>query len=195
MNKRAKFIVIEGADQVGKSDLIKSLISMLQSTDNTVFVAHAPPPGWPTDLVYRMLASGSAKRWPNLFQMLHFLSRHRFQRQRLQLQLETVDYVVMDRWKLSCDVYGNASGAWRWLTRLTGRFMIDPDITIVIDGPSRTRGFDDVYEVDSEFQQRVKQGYRDWVANNPGKGVLVDNNGSRMSTLRKTWDAIDVKLC
>lgn len=195
MNKRAKFIVIEGADQVGKSDTIKSLISMLQSTDSTVFVAHSPPPGWSTDLVYRMLASGSAKRWPNLFQMLQFLSRHRFQRQRLQLQLETVDYVVMDRWKLSCDVYGNASGAWSWLTRLTGRFMIDPDITIVIDGPSRTRGFDDVYEVDSEFQQRVKQGYRDWVANNPGKGVLVDNSGSRMSTLRKTWDAIDVKLC
>jgi thymidylate kinase len=172
-----KIIVFEGADKLGKSTQAKLLARNINSTfEHAIYVKI------PTDtcksthsLMYKMLNNGWAKRLPTLFQTLNFLNRLFFQLQVLPIFTEYSDYVVFDRWSLSSVVYGNVTGASRFLTSIFYKILRKPDITVVLYGkPYHRYENDDVYESDDNLQTNVSNGYERWAMTHSNENLFVN---------------------
>lgn len=183
--KRAKVIVFEGADKVGKETQSKHLALSLRN--EAFFVRRVEPAKethrWGRSLIYWMLSSGWAKRLPNTFQLVQFLNKMFFQTFRLPGMLEIYDYVIIDRWALSGYVYGKAENIYPWLNDWMYRTLRPADVTLIMDGTSYKRGTaaaDDSYEKDTSLQDSVREIYRDVAASGDrtGNNTLIDNRGT-----------------
>lgn len=175
----AKLVVIEGQDKAGKSTQAPLLAHALRRYGD--HVAHVRVPfndGCTHRLIYRMLHDGSARAHPNLFQIVQFVNKMVFQWTKLLWLWLTCDWIVLDRWRLSTVVYGDATGANMLLTRVMYHMLVTPRLTIVLHGPTLSRDGDDDYERDGTLQNYVRAGYFNWVVEHPIGHELVGNNGS-----------------
>ena len=170
-------IVIEGPDKVGKATQSKMLTESLNRNGWTATRVEVPVKGLTHKAIYWMLDKGWARRLPNLFQFVQFLNKLAFQLLELPSLEDEYDYVVLDRWKLSAVVYGDASGTNPRFNRLLCSLLREAESTLVIYGPSFKRGDDDSYEADAKLQQDVRDGYRRWVGDHPSNHELVSNDG------------------
>ena len=171
----AKLIVFEGPDSVGKGTQSKLLVETLQSRGLKVTRVEPTKESHPQGrrLIYSMLESGSAKRYPNAFQFVQFLNRLYFQWAKLPKLLSTNDVVVMDRWALSGYVYGAATGINPTLNDWMYARAKKPDAYVVLLGKSYKRAqADDSYERDTALQQQVKRLY----AMSRPRCISVDNS-------------------
>lgn len=175
-----KVIVFEGPDKVGKETQSKLLQANLKREGFNCIRVEPSKEAHPRmkKLIYSMLDSGAAKRWPNLFQFVQFLNKIYFQTFKLPKLLEVYDLVILDRWALSGYVYGGAEGINPILNKWMYNRVRKADLTLVLSGTSykRSSTTDDSYEKDTDLQAKVKIAYRQ-VANWPGH-VLVDNHDS-----------------
>jgi thymidylate kinase len=110
-----------------------------------------------------MLKNGSAKRFPNVFQSVQFLNKLLFQ---TFLSFNTTgkyDFVILDRWKLSGEVYGSVEGVNPLLLRTYNWILFDPNVTFVLTGQPWRTSTDgrDVYEKDGILQEKVRALYQD----------------------------------
>ena len=150
----AKYIVIDGLDKRGKNTQSKMLASTLVANGKTVLLAEIPRKHTLTGkLIYWMLKNGSAKKMPFTFQALQTLNKLEFQN--FELLDELFDYVILDRWTSSTTAYGLASGLSEKSVDRLNSVLLKPDLTIVITGTKLTRGEDDSFEADDEFQKSV----------------------------------------
>lgn len=177
-----KIVAIEGADKVGKQTQTTMLVNTLGRYGDKVKLVEVPfRDGATHKLIYWMLANGMAKRFPHLFQFVHFVNKFIFQFTYLVWLRLTHDVIVLDRWALSSIVYGDATGVNKLFNRFLYWFLISPDVTIILHGPSfkRDEKADDVYEKDSDLQSAVKSGYYDWANEHPENHELIDNQGAK----------------
>ena len=108
----AKLVVIEGPDRVGKETQALRLQVFLEAKGLRVKSVEVPFRDYSTYyVIYWMLRSGSAVRWPNAFQTIQFLNKLSYQTFFFLFHLCVCDYVIFDRWTLSSKVYGPAGGA------------------------------------------------------------------------------------
>jgi thymidylate kinase len=70
------------------------------------------------------------------------------------------DVVVVDRWKLSAEIYGIASNVPKWYVKFLNWFLIEPDLTVVLLNSCHRETPKDVYESDNKFQSTVKEQYQ-----------------------------------
>lgn len=178
----AKLVAIEGPDKVGKQTQSEMLAHALRRYGDRVKLVEIPfNDGLTYRLIYRMLRSGQAKRWPNTFQLVQFFNKLLFQWTYLLWLRLVCDVVVLDRWSLSSIVYGDATGVNRTFNRVLYWLLVRPKVTVVLHGSSfrRSTTTDDSYEKDTDLQKAVRRGYYEWTQEHPGDHDLVDNQGTR----------------
>ena len=130
-------------------------------------------------LIYRMLRTGSAATWPNLFQFVQFLNKFMFQIIVLPWLMLKYKYVIFDRWALSAVIYGDAGNASPRFNRFLYSMLKKPDATIVLVGNARGECNEDVYERNKIMQTLVRIGYYDWANKNVNDAVKVDAAGEK----------------
>lgn len=161
----ANLIAIEGADKCGKATQALKLAQRLRSDGFKVATFEVPYNDHVSHkLIYWFLKKGYAKTLPNLFQTLQCMNKLIFQWTVLLWAFIKNDFIILDRWKLSSLVYGNATGVNKWLGKLLYYVLKEPDATIILHGTSfkRLSTQDDVYERDFVLQNKVKQAYYEW---------------------------------
>lgn len=176
-------IAIEGPDRFGKETQTKLLEQNITRGQVTAqFVKHVEVPvkgRLSYRLIYWMLRNGSAKRYPNMFQLVQFMNKLAFQTFVLPKYTEFYDIVILDRWSLSGLVYGEATDVNATMNRFLHRMLVKPDITLVMCGkPFHRAGTKDAYETDDVLQSRVARLYMDY-GRTLDRHVLVHNGGGK----------------
>ncbi len=185
-------IVVEGPDKVGKQTQSRFLDHALRRYGDSSRLVEVPfNDGITYRLIYRMLKNGKAKRYPNLFQFVQFLNKFIFQWTVLLWLRLTCDFVVLDRWKLSAIVYGDATGVNPTFNRFLYSLLKNADKTVILHGSSfKRREADDVYEKDNALQLAVRKGYYKWAQAHPEDHDLINNQGSRDEVHSRILNAV-----
>lgn len=162
-NRKAKIVTFEGPDGVGKTTQVARLARALRDEGKKVETIKLPRYDRLTGkLILRMLKSGSAVRYPNVFQVVQWLDKLLFQAFYMSKLLRENDYVLFDRWHVSMWAYGLAGGANELLTNKLVGSLKSPDLVLVFHGKSKRAEKQDAYEADASYQKKVALHYVLW---------------------------------
>jgi thymidylate kinase len=189
----AKLIVFEGADRVGKATQSHLLVENLKKAGFRVAKFEIPynPASLSYKLIYFMLEHKLAKKFPTGFQFTHFVNKYLFQASTLTPALEKNDYVVIDRWKLSSLIYGNATGANVDFVQRLSNLLVFPDITIVLSRNQEMKP-EDEYEADKALQMRVKLDYIEFACTD-ARALFVRNDDSIENCSKIIFNALSAR--
>ncbi|MFH0862471.1 MAG: dTMP kinase [Candidatus Altiarchaeota archaeon] len=154
------FIVLEGVDGSGKSTHARLLADWLRGRGKGVFLTMEPTDGKIGKLIREVL-SGRIHVDPKALALLFCADRVEHVRQ-INEALSKGDTVISDRYFHSTVAYQAAQGVDRnWLIQLN-RFVIEPDLVILLDvdpaaGADRARS-GEIFEK-SDFLDKVRVGY------------------------------------
>lgn len=177
----AKLIVIEGADRCGKftqSNLLKESLDKLGVKSTIIEVPIKSAVTY--RVIYWMLKNGLAKKLPKVFQLLQFLNRKIFQVFTMPRLEPAYDIIIFDRWSLSTIVYGAAEGVSEAYTKKLAEWLRKPDHTIILHGKPFHHLAEDVYEADSNLQNKVRKLYANW-AEEHEDSTLIDSNQDKIA--------------
>jgi thymidylate kinase len=161
--RKAKIISFEGPDGVGKTTQVRRLVEALGKDGKLVQAVKLPRYDRLTGkLILRMLKSGSAVRYPNVFQVVQWFDKLLFQMFYMSKLLRENDYVLFDRWHVSMWAYGLAGGANETLTNTLVGSLKSPDLVLVFHGKSKRKEKQDAYEADASYQKKVALHYVLW---------------------------------
>jgi thymidylate kinase len=141
-------------------------------------------------LIYWMLGSGLAKKFPKIFQWLQVLNRWIFQTTSLVSLEHEYDYIVFDRWSLSTISYGVAEGLGREFLDRLYRLQRRPDFTVVLLGSSHEHVAEDVYERDSQLQEKTRSVYSEWCRENSKESCNVNCNGTKKEVFDRVIESL-----
>jgi dTMP kinase len=171
--KKAKLIALEGADGLGKSTQVNLLARALRHDNKRVATVKLPRYDRLTGkLILRMLKSGSAVRYPNVFQLIQWLDKMLFQLFYVSSLLRDNDYVIFDRWHASMWAYGCAAGANESLTDRLVKTLKEPDVVLIFHGNSKRIDKQDAYEANASYQKRVALHYILWACTHANVHVI-----------------------
>lgn len=161
MFKLAKIVSFEGRDCVGKSTQARLFHQSLVDEGFKSSLIKIPFNDFLTHrIIYWMLFNGLARRYPTLFQFIQFINKFLFQTFVLTYLMLTRDFIVLDRWVMSSQAYGDADGASKIVTQTMNKLLLNPNRIVLIGGPVRKRpGAEDSYEKDNVYQARVANNY------------------------------------
>ena len=116
-------------------------------------------------IIRRMLRTGSALKYTNVFQSLQWLDKLIFQIFVLPFIYLRYDVIVMDRWSPTMFAYGLSSGANVNMTHFFARTIINPDVIFLFKGKNMRRDPQaaDCYENNTTMQDTIDKNYREWV--------------------------------
>jgi len=192
----ATIIAIEGPDKVGKFTQSNMLVHKGKHYGLRTKLIEVPFNDKLTyKLIYRMLKSGTAKRFPTLFQIIQFMNKFFFQFTYLLWLRLTYDYIVLDRWSLSAIIYGNATGSNKFLNKLMYHMLISPKLTFVLYGKSfdRKEEENDSYESDNTLQSIVRAEYVEWALDHTQSHSLIYCDFDRDSVHEEIFDVCKFK--
>jgi len=218
MNRRGKFITLEGLDGTGKSTQIRMLGAALRAGGHKV-VETREPGGTPTGERVRklLLDSGTAGLAPAAEMALMFASRTQHIAEVIEPALAAGSIVLCDRFTDSTEAYQGSgrrlgSEPVRELHRvLCGN--LQPDLTLLLDSnpgaslgrarrrnqralKSASRSHDENrFEQETRaFFARVREGYLAIARREPGRVVIVDARGTPRQTHERILEAVARKL-
>ena len=182
-SKKAKLISMEGPDGVGKTTQVRLLAEALRSEGNKVVTVKLPRYDRLTGkFILRMLKSGSAVRYPNIFQLVQWFDKLLFQVFYMAKLLRENDYVLFDRWHVSMWAYGLAGGANERLTDTLVNTLKAPDLVLVFCGKSKRSEKRDAYESDDSYQKSVALHYVLWTCSHESaEAVNADESMEQVS--------------
>lgn len=193
MFSTATTIAIEGPDQVGKATQTKLLADRLRSNGHRVKTLEAPLQSVLTyKIIYWMLRNGAAKKYPNVFQFVHFLNKLWYQLTLFHFDRRAYDFILFDRWSLSSLVYGSATGTNARFMTVLYNALRKPDTNVIILSERFDEAARDVYEKDSDLQQKVRKGFHDWSCYSANVAVRFGTQ-PREQVHEFIWRALDVK--
>lgn len=197
---RGTFITLEGADGCGKSTQVALLADAIQAAGREV-VRLREPGGTSISEKIRALVldPDNAEMAPECELLLFEASRAQLVRQVIEPALARGDVVLCDRFYDSTYAYQAAGRALdaRVISQANalGSCGVTPDLTLVLDMDTKdalaraTRGGADRLEAEGvAFQERVRQGYLDLAAAEPGRVHVVDATGSAEEVLGRLVD-------
>lgn len=173
----AKLIVIEGPDRVGKATQTGLLYHELIRRAYTVKLVEVPIKSLLTyRIIYFMLSTSLAKKFPKTFQWMQWLNKQVFQWLSLRSLERDYEYLIFDRWSLSSVIYGKCADVPEdFVMNLYQRLRV-PDYTIVLNGKPHIVGNGDAYEADSAMQAEVRTLYAQWAEQNQDTCSLINAN-------------------
>jgi dTMP kinase len=168
--QRGRFISFEGGEGAGKSTQIRLLVDALAARGLDVIATREPG------------------RWDGVTEaLLHFAARRDHLARTVWPALDAGRWVVTDRFADSTMAYqGYGHGLGREpIERLYAVAVGDfaPDLTLILDIPveagldrtqGRTGGEDRYERMDREFHRRLRDGFLDIAAREPGRCVVID---------------------
>jgi dTMP kinase len=182
---QGRFITLEGGEGAGKTTQSDLLAEAVRQRGLTVLRTREPGGSPGAELLRGILLGGSVDWSPRAETLLHFAARAEHVAKTIGPALDAGTWVVCDRFFDSTLAYqGYGQGADQDFIAEQIRLLgTRPDLTLVLDVPEtiaadrvRRRGGDaDRYErLDAAFHARVRQGFREIAAAEPGRCVLVD---------------------
>ena len=197
---RGTFITLEGADGCGKSTQAALLADAIQAAGREV-VRLREPGGTSISEKIRALVldPDNAEMTPECELLLFEASRAQLVRQVIEPALARGAVVLCDRFYDSTYAYQAAGRALdaRVISQANalGSCGVTPDLTLVLDMDTKdalaraTRGGADRLEAEGvAFQERVRQGYLDLAAAEPGRVHVIDATGSTEEVLGRLAD-------
>ena len=209
LNRRGRFITLEGSEGSGKTTAARHLGEWLRSRGEPVLVTREPG-GTPLgDEVRRLvlhLRDVSDDLDPRADALLYAAARAQHTARVIQPALERGEHVISARYLDSSMAYqgagyGNDQAELRRLQQFA-TFGLLPDLTILIDVPvevglGRKRAgewnrFEDTEGV--AFFEKVRQAYLDLAAAEPGRFRVVDGSGSVDATDERIRAEVDALI-
>jgi dTMP kinase len=202
---RLPFITFEGSEGSGKSTQAERLATVLQRCGVPCTLTREPG-GTPIGESLRELlqfAPHNASMAPETELLLFEASRSQLVREVIKPALERGRCVIADRFFDSTTVYQGAARKLdrEMIERLNGFAVSDcvPDITFVLDVDAATaesrmrhepRKADRMEQQPTEFYERVREGYRQLAAREPGRIVLIDGSRDAEEIENNIWEAV-----
>ena len=195
-------VSFEGPDAVGKETQAKMLCNYYNSNniravyyefplnDSGVMLSNLT-----FKLIKKMLTSGFANKYPNLFQAVQFMNKFFFNALTLPKLMNAYDVIILDRWSASVLVYGYASNVNKRLALKMFTSLRHADITVILNGSSFNKDNKDSYEKDNELQTRVKKYYTEYQNDyNSIRNILNLSPNQDIQKIHKTIiDYIDIR--
>lgn len=212
MAARGRFITLEGGEGAGKSTQLRRLAAALRDLGLDVVETREPGGSPGAEDIRRLLVTGAAGRWDAMTEaLLHFAARRDHLRHTIEPALQRGCWVVSDR-------FADSTMAYQGYGHELGREPIEalyalvvgslvPDLTLVLDLPvaeglaraGRRNGApgqgEDRYErMDLAFHERLRAGFRDIVAREPGRCLLIDAAGDEDAVAARIAEAVRARL-
>ena len=205
---RGRFVTLEGGEGAGKTTQRGLLAAALRQAGIDAAETREPGGSPGAEEIRRLLVSGAPERWDGMTEtLLHFAARRDHLVHTVWPALDAGRWVISDRFADSTRAYqgyGHGLGldAVEALYRLVvGDFK--PDLTIVLDLPveagiARTRGRDggeDRYErMDRAFHERLRAGFLEIAAAEPGRCAVVDATAPAAAVHAEILTAVRTRL-
>lgn len=199
----ARLIAFEGGEGTGKSTQAKLLADRLRAAGRDVVLTREPGGTPGAEAVRGLLLGGATDRWtPVVEALLMNAARADHVERLIRPALQRGAWVVTDRFVDSTLAY---QGAGRGLPTDKLRTLHDiatgglwPDLVILLDLPPRAalaraahRGDANRFEAeDSEFHERVRQGFWALAETSPGRYQMIETAGSVEDTHARIWQAL-----
>jgi dTMP kinase len=186
--KRGRLITIEGGEGAGKSTQAPLLVAALERAGIAAIATREPGGSPGAEAIRGLLLGGAAERWDAAGEALLLIAARREHVEKLILPaLTRGDWVVCDRFADSTLAYqGYGRGVPLSDLAMLHRFALGdfaPDLTLILDLPveiglariaARTAAADRFERLDPAFHERLRQGFREICAAEPGRCVLID---------------------
>jgi dTMP kinase len=205
---RGRFITIEGGDGAGKTAQAGLLVASLERAGLEVRLTREPGGSAGGEAVRRLLLGHEGTEWDAKAEALLMVAARRDHVARLiQPALAAGNWVVSDRFGDSTLAY-QGYGRGLDLAELAAlhRFALGdfrPDLTLVLDiavelaearAARRQRERDRFERQDRGFRERLRRGFLEIAAADPGRCVVVDAAGDRRGIHRAVLAAVEKRL-
>lgn len=209
---RGKFITFEGGEGAGKSTHVKTLAAQLKEAGIDVITTREPGGAPGAEEIRKLLVEGDTGKWDSLTEvLLHYAARQEHLEKTVLPALDKGSWVISDR-------FADSTFAYQGYGHQLGREAIqpihdavvgktEPDLTLILDldpeiGLARTlartghrNGAEDRYErMDIEFHQRLRTGFLDIAAANPGRCVIIEASQDIETVANEIWYALETRL-
>lgn len=210
--RRGRFVVFEGPDGAGKSVQARTLAERLRARGVPVTYSREPG-GTPLGEQVRriLLDPADVPRGPVADALLFNAARSQLVADVIRPALECGEHVILDRYATSTMAYqGHGSGVDRTALAAIQALATDgllPDLVILLDVPvavglaRRDAGradeltrFEDAARHDLAFHERVRAGYLEMAAADPGRWVVLDGAASPTAVARAVDEVVDALL-
>ncbi|WP_207478630.1 dTMP kinase [Arenibaculum pallidiluteum] len=185
---RGRFITFEGGEGAGKTTQLRLLVEALGARGVTAVATREPGGSAGAEDIRRLLVEGGTGRWDGLTELLlHCAARRDHLLRTVLPALEAGKWVVSDRFADSSMAYqGYGHGVGRAAVEALHEIAIGdfrPDLTLVLDLPveaglaraASRGGAEDRYErMGVAFHERLRQGFLDIAAREPGRCAVID---------------------
>jgi dTMP kinase len=188
---RGRFITIEGGEGTGKSTQVALLATALERAGIAALATREPGGSPGAEAIRRLLLEGEGTRWDAEQEALLLVAARRDHVNRLIMPaLARGVWVVSDRFADSTIAYqGYGRGLAAADIAALHRFALGdfaPDLTLILDLPAtaglaraaaRSAEADRFERLDSSFHDRLREGFRQIAADDPGRCMLIDASG------------------
>ncbi len=205
--KPGAFITFEGGEGTGKSTQAARLAEHLRAMGQNTLLTREPGGTPQGESLRRVLVSGDPAQWSAASEaMLMAAAREVHVRTVIAPALQASTTVICDRFMDSTRVYqGHAGGAAPELIAVLERAAVGdclPDLTLVFDlapeaGLARARlrpdtGEDRFEQKGFAFHTRLREGFRNLVAAEPGRCKLIDASQTPDQVFRQILHTIGI---
>lgn len=208
---KACFITLEGGEGAGKSTLAKALAARLADSGLTVVLTREPGGSPKAEAIRETILSGRVKDHGPFVEALMFsAARIDHIDSRIAPALARGEWVICDRFVDSTRVYQGVLGALATsllaeLEQVTVAGLM-PDLTLILDldpeiglaRAAKRRAPDeatDRFESETlEFHRRLRQGFLDIAAREPGRCAVLDASLPPESLAESAWEVLKRRL-
>lgn len=205
---RGRFITLEGGEGAGKSTQQNRLVSRLTDLGHDVVATREPGGSTGGEAIRELLVNGPPDKWSATTEVLLMnAARRDHLERRIRPALERGAFVVCDRFADSTRAYQGAGGdADPALIEAIERHVVGetcPDLTLILDLPvedglrraaGRGGGEARFEAKGTEFHQRLRQGFLDIAATEPGRCVVIDAAQPQDVVSEAIWLAVRERL-
>jgi dTMP kinase len=205
---RGRFITVEGGEGAGKSTQVALLVAALEHAGISSLATREPGGSSGAEAIRRLLLEGEGARWDAQSETLLLTAARRDHVTRvIEPALVRGMWVVSDRFADSTLAYqGYGRGLAAVEIAALQRFALGdfaPDLTLILDLPAatglaraaaRSPSADRFERLDPSFHDRLRRGFLEIAAAEPGRCVLIDASGEPEAVHHDVFAAVTQRL-